>query len=106
MCQVQNEVLDDPHIVQRVDRSVFARLGHEPRARKPFVPSMFMAQEPQTPSRQERRKVSVESTLFLIQIKTSRTIKPQSSRSTSNNPDTWVVPESDRSDDLERVSPA
>ena len=32
-----------------------------------FVPSMFMAQDPQMPSRQERRKVSVESTLFLIQ---------------------------------------
>ena len=31
-----------------------------------FVPSMFMAQEPQMPSRQERRKVSVASTLFLI----------------------------------------
>jgi hypothetical protein len=26
-----------------------------------FWPSMFMAQEPQTPSRQERRKVSVGS---------------------------------------------
>ena len=43
-----------------------------------FVPSMFIAHEPQTPSRQERRKVSVESTLFLIQIRTSRIIGPQS----------------------------
>lgn len=50
-----------------------------------FVPSVFMAQEPQTPSRHERRKVRVESTLFLIQIRTSRTIGPQSSRSTSSN---------------------
>ena len=39
-----------------------------------LVPSMFMAQEPQTPSRQERRKVSVGSILFLIQISASRTI--------------------------------
>ena len=29
---------------------------------------MFMAQEPQMPSRQERRKVSVGSIVFLIQI--------------------------------------
>ena len=41
-----------------------------------------MAHEPQTPSRQERRKVKVESTLFLIQNSASRTIGPQSSRST------------------------
>ena len=47
-----------------------------------LVPSMFMAQEPQTPSRQERRNVSVGSILFLIQISASRTIGAQSSRST------------------------
>jgi len=34
-----------------------------------FAPSMFIAQEPQTPSRQERRKVSVESILFLIKMR-------------------------------------
>jgi hypothetical protein len=45
-------------------------------------PSMFMAQEPQMPSRQERRNTRVESTLFLIQMSASRTIGPQSSRST------------------------
>ncbi len=50
----------------------------------PFVPSMVMAQDPQMPSRHERRKVSVESTLFLIQNSAPRTIGPQSSRSTSN----------------------
>ncbi len=47
-----------------------------------LVPSMFMAQEPQTPSRQERRNVKVGSILFLIQISASRTIGAQSSRST------------------------
>ena len=47
-----------------------------------LVPSMFIEQEPQTPSRQERRKVSVGSILFLIQISASRTIGAQSSRST------------------------
>ncbi len=41
-----------------------------------FVPSMFIEHEPQTPSRQERRKVSVESISFLILIKASRTIGP------------------------------
>ena len=38
---------------------------------------MFMEQEPQMPSRQERRKVSVESISFLILIRASRTIGPQ-----------------------------
>jgi hypothetical protein len=42
-----------------------------------FTPSMFMAHEPQIPSRQERRKVSVESTVPLIRIRASRTIGPQ-----------------------------
>ncbi len=47
-----------------------------------LVPSMFMAQEPQTPSRQDRRKVRLESVSFFILIRASRTIGPQSSRST------------------------
>ena len=47
-----------------------------------LTPSMFIAQEPQMPSRQERRKVSVASTLDLIQVSPSRIIGPQSSRST------------------------
>jgi len=47
-----------------------------------FCPSMFIAHEPQTPSRHDRRKVSVGSTLFLIQISASSTIGPQSPRST------------------------
>ncbi len=46
-------------------------------------PSMFIAHEPQMPSRQERRKVSVGSISFLILISASRTIGPQASRSIS-----------------------
>ena len=46
-------------------------------------PPMFIAHEPHTPSRHERRKANVGSTLFLIQTWASRTIGPQSSRSTS-----------------------
>ena len=37
----------------------------------PFLPSMFMAQEPQMPSRQERRKLKVGSISFLILISAS-----------------------------------
>ena len=46
------------------------------------MPSMFIAQDPQMPSRQERRKVSVGSISFLILIRASRIIGPQVSRST------------------------
>ena len=46
-----------------------------------LIPSMFIAQEPQIPSRQERRKVSVGSISFLILISASRTIGPHLSMS-------------------------
>ena len=49
----------------------------------PFLPSMFIAQEPQMPSRQERRKLKVESTSFLILMSASRTMGPQLSMSSS-----------------------
>ena len=48
-----------------------------------FTPSMFIAHEPQMPSRQERRNVSVGSISFLILISASRTIGPQLAMSTS-----------------------
>jgi len=44
---------------------------------------MFIAQEPQMPSRQERRKVSVGSCSDFILISASSTIGPQLSRSIS-----------------------
>ena len=50
---------------------------------RPFLPSMFMAHEPQMPSRQERRKLKVESISFLILISASSTIGPQLSMSNS-----------------------
>jgi hypothetical protein len=49
-----------------------------------LVPSMFIAQEPQMPSRQDRRSVSVASILFLIHNNPSSTIGPQSSVSMWN----------------------
>eukprot|EP00964_Phaeocystis_antarctica_P020266 scaffold11189_cov54-Phaeocystis_antarctica.AAC.2 len=48
-----------------------------------FVPSMFIEHEPQMPSRHERRNVSVGSISFLILIRASRTMGPQSFRLTS-----------------------
>lgn len=41
-----------------------------------LTPPMFIAQEPQMPSRQERLNVKVESSLFLILIRISKTIGP------------------------------
>src|SRR3546814_18823478 len=59
-----------------------------------LVPSIFIAQEPQTPSRQERRKVSVGSLSFLILMRASRTIGPQPSRSTSKLSTRGLAPSS------------
>lgn len=42
-----------------------------------LVPPIFIAQDPQMPSRQERRKVKDGSISFLILIKASSTIGPQ-----------------------------
>jgi hypothetical protein len=55
-----------------------------------LIPSMFIAQDPQIPSRQERRKVSVGSISFLILISASRTIGPQVSMSTEVGVDARV----------------
>ncbi len=47
------------------------------RQARPLVPSMFMAQEPQMPSRQERRRLSVWSCSSLIFSSTSSIMGPQ-----------------------------
>ena len=41
-----------------------------------FVPPIFIAQDPQIPSRQDRRKVKVGSISFFILIKASKTMGP------------------------------
>ena len=51
---------------------------------RPFLPFMFIEHEPQMPSRQDRRKVSVGSISFLILNSASSTIGPHSSRLISN----------------------
>ena len=48
-----------------------------------FAPLMVMAHDPQMPSRHDRRNVNVGSISFLILMRASRTIGPQSLRSTS-----------------------
>ena len=47
---------------------------------KVFTPPIFMAHDPQIPSRHERLKVNVGSSSFLILIKASSTIGPQLDR--------------------------
>eukprot|EP00850_Spirogloea_muscicola_P018760 SM000175S03307 [mRNA] locus=s175:75255:77886:- [translate_table: standard] len=60
---IHNQVLDDKHA-------------------RPLEPLIFMAQEPQMPSRQERRNVSPGSCSFLILSSTSSIMGPQSFTST------------------------
>src|ERR1700757_5086643 len=59
-----------------------------------LTPSIFIAQEPHTPSRHERRKVNVVSISFLILISASRTIGPQSLRSMAKVSTTGFFPSS------------
>ena len=51
-------------------------LGNVHKQARVLTPSMFMAQLPQIPSRQLRRKVRVGSTSFLILISASSIIGP------------------------------
>ena len=48
-----------------------------------LTPPIFIAQDPQIPSRQDLLKVSVGSISFLILIRASKTIGPQVFKSTS-----------------------
>ena len=48
-----------------------------------LMPPIFIAQDPQIPSRQDLLKVSVGSISFLILIRASKTIGPQAFKSTS-----------------------
>ncbi len=71
--QVRNKILDDVHVREGVDLGVVG-LVDSAKTSKGVDTVMFMAQEPQIPSRQERRKVRVGSISFLILIKASSTI--------------------------------
>ncbi|KAM1129054.1 hypothetical protein ACFX2I_038836 [Malus domestica] len=50
------------------------------RQARPLQPSMFMAQEPQIPSREDLQKVRVGSISFLILVRASSTMGPHSLR--------------------------
>ena len=67
-------IVDPPHGI----RQVFAEMTKDD-----VEPRMFIEQDPQMPSRQDLRNVSVESTVFLIQINASKIIGPQTSSGTS-----------------------
>ncbi len=101
--EVGHEVLDDEGMWERVDLHVGAALGgdaaccrqlsaagmrrmvllpgpnqhhHIHKQARVLVPLMFMAQLPQMPSLQLRRKVRVGSSSFLMRIRASRTMGP------------------------------
>jgi hypothetical protein len=57
--QVRHQILDHLHVRQRIDLHLALHLVMPLVQASVLVPSMFIAQEPQMPSRQERRKVSV-----------------------------------------------
>src|SRR5258708_30564398 len=61
----------------------FLRLSIGVRHANVLTPAIFIAQEPQTPSRQDRRNDNVGSIWSLILTNASRTIGPQWSRSMS-----------------------
>lgn len=107
--QIGNKVLDDVGVRQRVDArfglgisgdtACTARLalgrglnGICPRAHvakyvhkqaRVLTPSMFMAQEPQIPSRHDLRKVKVGSSSFFIRMRASSIMGPVLFRSRS-----------------------
>ncbi|KAI3476364.1 hypothetical protein L1887_62016 [Cichorium endivia] len=56
--EVRHEILDNVHVRQRVDLGV-AALSMRQRQASVLTPSMFMAHEPQMPSRHERRKAGL-----------------------------------------------
>lgn len=101
---VRDEILDDVHVRKWVDlgdlgvgvnfAAKYERLilRLQPSCRsisihlmqaRVLTPPMFIAHDPQMPSRQDLLKVKVGSISFLILIKASRTMGPQVFRSTS-----------------------
>jgi len=96
--KVGNEILDDVGVREGVDaglglgvggdaacESVSGCMTEEGREQREInihkqarvlTPSMFMAQEPQMPSLQDRRKVRVGSSSFLILIRASNIMGP------------------------------
>lgn len=101
MVHVRDEILDDVHVRQGIYLQCLAHIGvnlagsssseKSTRRGDPFYlmqakvlqPSIFMAQEPQMPSRQDLLKVRVGSTSFLILSRASSTMGPHLAKSTS-----------------------
>ena len=100
--QIRYEILDDVGVRQRVDARLGVGVGRDTawtgllaivgahttrlsgcrgssdihKQARVLTPSMFMAQLPQIPSRQERRKVKVGSCSFFIRMRASSIIGP------------------------------
>ena len=89
---VWDEVFDHRHVRQRIDPRIAFDLVYFLMQASHSVPSMFIAQDPQMPSRHERRKVSVGSISFLILLNASNTIGPQALRSIRNVFEPGVLP--------------
>ena len=83
LVQVGHQILDNRPVWQWIDAHIATDVVEVLGAGQRVGAAMFMEQEPQTPSRHDRRKVSELSTLFLIQIRASRTICPMRSTGTS-----------------------
>lgn len=104
--QIRDKVLDDVGVRQRVDarlglgiggNAAYAKLALIGNWLKPYrfiwqyihkqarvlTPSMFMAQEPQIPSRHDLRKVRVGSSSFFIRMRASSIMGPVLFRSRS-----------------------
>src|SRR5205823_14063815 len=83
VAEVRNQVLHHRQSRERVDADLGGQVARGGGAGEAVTPLMFMAHEPQMPSRHERRNVSEESTLALIRISVSSTIGPQLRASSS-----------------------
>src|SRR5665213_623055 len=81
--QVWNEIFHDFQVGQRIDAYVVGDIIDALCASQRVGAVDVHRAGPQTPSRHDRRKVSVWSTSFLILIRASSTIGPHVSRSTS-----------------------
>jgi hypothetical protein len=76
--EVGHEILQHPHVRQRRDPGrPFLQAVDRRETGERVDPVIFIAQEPHTPSRQDRRKDNVGSIWSLILTNASRTIGPQ-----------------------------
>ena len=81
MRKVGHQILDHVHVRQRSDLDVALMSSIGVVQASPLRPSMFIEQDPQMPSRQERRKVKVGVDLILDVDQRVEDHRPHLSRS-------------------------